>query len=390
MKPLILLACVMALFCATDAAAKSMSMPTYQCLQAIEELMAENKLQQAESKLNAMLADMPRRTEDCAYIYYTTGMLHLQRCNYRQAKKYFVSAYELDRFPEKTMLYVLQTLAGLSMQEERFEEAIAYYQSYMARASEPNKDVYIGLGTAYFYQKEYPDAIKTLEMAINQFTPKESPYLMLFSSYYELKQLGDATTTLERMIKLWPDKKQYWLQLSSLYIERQDYEKSLEIMQAALVKQYLIQENDILQYVYTLYEEHLPYKAAVALQKAIDQNVVEKNQKSYELLSTMYQEAKERPKAIAALKKASTYTENGKNDLCIAQLCFEMGNAFPEVIEYANRAIRKGVKQEGNANMLIAVAYNELGQMENAKKYLIKAAQYKKTQKASSQWIESL
>jgi tetratricopeptide (TPR) repeat protein len=213
---------------------------------------------------------------------------------------------------------------------------------------------------------------------------------MLFSSYYELKQLGPATATLEKMIHLWPDRSQYWLQLASLYIEREAYDRSLEIMQAALAQGYLTKEADLLQYVYALYEEGLPYKAATVLREGIGRQVVVENLKNYELLSTLLQEAKARPEAIEALKKASAYAGDGKNDLCIAQLCFQMEDRCEAVIQYARQAVEKGVRQEGSAHMLMAVAHSELGQVEAARAALKEAARFKETRKASDQWLQSL
>ncbi len=373
----------------TTAMCAGMSMTVFKRLQNVESLIADNQLDKAEKKLKEMLAEPPSKDEDRAYVFYTAGMFYLQKSQYVKAKKLFLLAYKLNALPEKTTLYLLQTLAGLSMQDERFDDAIGYYKSYMAQASEPDKNVYLGLGTAYFYKKRYSNAVQLLKQAITLFEPKESLYLMLFASHYELKQLKSATKVLEKIVKFWPDKGKYWLQLSSLYIERNKYAKSLEVMQLAMTNGYMEKERDIMQYVYTLYEEDLPMKAALVLQRAFDQGLVEKNRKNYELLSTMYQEAKERVNAIGALKLASSYASDGKNDLYIAQLYFEQENSFKHVIKHGKKAIQKGIKQKGNANMLIAVAYHELGDKESAKQYLINASKYNKTKKAANQWLES-
>jgi tetratricopeptide (TPR) repeat protein len=317
-------------------------------------------------------------------------MFYLQKNDYKQAQKYLTTAYDLESFPEKTTLILLQTLAGLCMQDEHFDKAVSYYRAYLKLAKVPGKDIYLGLGTAYFQKKEYNLAIKILENAIRQLGPNESCYVTLFSSYYELKQLDKAATVLEKMIRLWPEKSKYWLQLASLYIEMNNYNKAIEIMQLAFTQSYLVKEKNFLQYVYALYEAHLPFKAAVAIQKGMQQNVIKKNLKNYELLSTMYLEAKERKKAILALKQATSFSKDGHSDLLIAQLYFEMEDAFDKVIEHAKKAIKKGIKQEGNANMLIAVAYSELGKTENAKEYFTTASKFETTQKASLQWLQSL
>ena len=65
-------------------------------------------------------------------------------------------------------------------------------------------------------------------------------------------------------------------------------------------------------------------------------------------------------------------------------------NQFKNVTKYAKKALKKGVKQKGGANMLIAVAYSESSQIEKAKVYLNRAVKYKKTKKSALQWLNSL
>jgi tetratricopeptide (TPR) repeat protein len=376
------------------AKTEAMSINTFKRLQNIEDLMLKDKKLEAEKELKIFLAALPSRKIDQAYLYYTAGMYFLQEPAYSKVIDYLLKAYDLKVLPEKTRLYILQTLAGISMQQEKTSKAIHYYKAYIKLADElkqkPNKSVYLGLGTAYYYQKEYQNSIQTLTKAKALFGEKKSIYLMLFSSYYELKQYANAINLLEQMIRIWSDEKRYWMQLSSLYVEQKQYTKALEIMQLSDAKNFLTKEGNILQYTYVLYEKKLPYKGAKVLEKAIQDGIAKKTQKNYELLSNMYQAAKEKNKAIKSLKAAADLTTDGKNDLYIAQLYFEQENQFENVIKYAKKALEKGIKQPGNANMIIAVAYSELEQIEKAKQYLVKAKQYKKTKKTAQQWLDSL
>lgn len=372
-----------------DCSADGLSMGIYQRLQIVEKLIAENKYEDAKETLSAMLSNLPPRLADKAYVYYTTGMFYLNRSDLKQAKTYFLLAWKENAFPEKTTLYILETLAGLHMQEEDYETACDFYRKYMALSPEPKKGIYLGLGTAYFYLERYPDAVEILEEAVTRFEPEETVHLMLFSAYYELSQPDQATRVMEIIVRNWPDKKKYWMQLSALYIEQKTYDKSLEIMQAARNKDFDISEKDLLQYVYTLYEEGLPFKAACVLKNGMEDNTLKKNRKNYELLSTMFQEARERLKAIDALKQASACSNDGKNDLYIAQLYFEMEGAFPHVVTHAKKAIEKGIKQEGNAHMLIAVSYIELDQTKNARKHLEIAVGHEESKKAAGEWLKS-
>ncbi|PID41053.1 MAG: hypothetical protein CR984_00060 [Proteobacteria bacterium] len=375
---------------AAGAFAASMSPATYRKLQAVEALMAENQFGQARKRIDEMLSHMPGSEIDRAYVYHTAAMLALHQSNYRQAKSHLKSAHALNCFPPKTQLYVLRTLAGLCMQEEHFGEAIGYYRAYLKQAPEPDRDISQGLAAAYYHRLDYPSAIAVLTDAIRQFEPNTSLYLMLFSSYYEMKQLTAATQTLEKMIRIWPETDRYWLQLAGLYIERKAYDRTLDTMQAAMARGVAFKESDLLSYVYTLYENHLPYKAAVMLDQAMAQQVVTPCRRQYELLSTLYQEAKERRLAIEALKKAAAGSSDGECELRIARICFEMENAHNEVIEYANLAISKGLAQCGNAHMLMAAAYSEAGKREDARKHLLLAKSHKETQAAATRWLQSM
>ncbi len=290
----------------------------------------------------------------------------------------------------QNLLDVLLTLADLSLKEERYAAAIGYYQSYLKRNQKPDAQVYLGLGMAYYYQQDYPKATQTLNQVIESSEPEEATYMMLFSAYYEVKDWDRAIATLDTIIRYWPDNPDYWLQMIALYNEKADYPKALEMMQAAWTRNYLNQEEDVLQYIYTLQEEQLPYKAALVLEQGFEQSFVPKTSENYELLSQLYQDAKETGRAIEALKPAATTSTNGNNDLLLAQLYFDLENAHEQVILHAKRATEKGGEHTGNAYLLLAIAYSELGQNAEAKPYFEQAARYPEVQEMSLQWLESL
>lgn len=368
----------------------SMSMTTYKRLQNIEELIGKDKYDDAQVKIDRFLKHPPKRSVDKAYLFYTAGMFYLQKENLELSYKYILEAYKLKLMPEVTTLNMLNILAGINMENKNYTDAIKYYKEYIKLSKKPKFNSYNALAIAYYFKKEYNNTIVTLNKMIELFPPQKNTYLMLFSSQYELNKLKDATSTLEKMVTIWDMEKKYWLQLISILNERKEFTKALEILQMAYTKNFLTKENDILQYVYILYEKKLPFKAATILEKNINTNVVKANKKNYELLSTLYQEAKELSKAIEALKNASKLSNDGKNDLYIAQLYYDQENQFNNVITYAKNAIKKGIKQEGSANMLIAISYNELEDKKNTIKYLKIASKYEKTKKSAQEWLKSL
>ena len=385
---LLILACSGAVIGAE--ATKALSKSVYNKLARVEKLMAEQAFAEAQQKLDILLKDLPSRATDKAYIYHSQGTLYLYQEKYRQAQEYYLLSDRQNALNEKTAVALTQTLASLAMHFGQYREAVAYLKACLEYTdTPPTKQVYLALGTAYYQLKEYDNAITPLETAMSRFEPDKSVHLMLFSAYYELSQLAKAASVLEKVIRRWPEEGQYWLQLASLYLEQKKYDRSLEVLQLAFAKGLLIKESNLLQYVYTLYEEGLSYKAAAVLSQAFQNSLVEQNHKNYGLLASLYVEAREEDLALEAFKMTSRHSADGKEELYIAQIYFEK-EMFRKAVRYAVAALDKGIKNPGSAYMLIAASYHELGETENAKSNLVHASKYAKTRKPALRWLGEL
>lgn len=364
-------------------------MSVYNKLTTIENLMAKQSWEKAQNKLDKLLKDVPDKAADKAYIYHSQATLALYQEKYKIAEKYYLLSYQQQALDEKTTATVVYTLANLFMHAGNYRQAVQYLQAYLKFTETPTRQVYLALGSAYYQLKEYQQAVTSLEQAMSLYPPDKSIHLMLFSAYYELKQLGKAAAVLEKVIKNWPDKSQYWLQLASVYLELKKYDRSLEILQLAFTQGLLIKQNELLQFVHTLYEQGLPYKAATILSEALQKTVVEATYKNHSLLAALYADARENERALAAFKTTSMYSSTGREDLYIAQIYYDQED-HNQVIQYAKTALEKGIKQPGSVYMLIAVSHYELDQMDESKTYLVKASKHKEVRKFAEQWLEIL
>ena len=369
---------------------KALSKSVYNKLARVEKLMAEQAFAEAQRKLDILLQDLPSRDTDKAYIYHSQGTLYLYQDQYKQAQEYYLLSYRLEALNEKTAASLTQTLASLAMHFGQYREAVTYLKACLEYTDPPPaKQVYLALGTAYYQLKEYENALPPLETAISRFKPDKSVHLMLFSAYYELAQLGKAASVLEKVIRIWPEEGQYWLQLASIYLEQKKYDRSLEVLQLAFTRGLLIEQSNLLQYVYTLYEKDLSYKAATVLAQAMQNALVERNHKNYSLLATLYVEAREEDLALEAFKMTSRHSSDGKEELYIAQIYFEK-ERFGKAAQHARAALDKGIRNPGTAYMLMAASYHELGKNDKAKSNLLKASKYEKTKKSALRWLEEL
>jgi tetratricopeptide (TPR) repeat protein len=369
---------------------KTLSKSVFNRLAKVEKLMAEQDFAAAQKKLDGLIEDPPSRATDKAYVFHSQGTLYLYQEKYKQAQRFYAKSYNLQAMSEKTTAALAQTLASLAMHFADYRQAIDYLKVCLRFTEEPPpKQVYLGLGTAYYQLKEYAEAVSPLETAMAKFKPDKSVHLMLFASYYELGRKLKAAAVMEKVIRAWPEEGRYWLQLASLYLELKKTDKSLEILQLAFTRKLLLKQSELLQYVYTLYEKGLPYKASVVLSKGLENGSVEKNYKNLSLLATLYVEAREDDSALETFKTITDYSSDGKEDLYIAQLFYDK-ERFKDAIEHARAALNKGVKNPGSAYMLMASSHLEIGQEKQAKSNLEKATKYKATKKAALRWLSHM
>ncbi len=376
----------------SDAA---LSMMTFKRLTAIEAFLHKEKYNKAQTHIDKLKARLAKLSPaDKAYTHHMQALIYLYQQQYSQAQKYFLISYQQPGLNDATKLQVVEMLANLAMHDEDYNQAIKFAKIYLQMAKdsatiEPSKTGYLILASAYYQLEKYALAVPPLKQAIKLFAPDKSAYSTLFAVYYQLNRLPEATEIVEKMIRLWPDKAEYWRQLASIYLEQGKYAKSLEIMQLSFSQGFLIRENELLQYVYALYEKNLPKKAANILSTALQKNIIKESLKIHSLLATLYITAKEDEKALSSYKTASKFSSSGKEDLYIAQIYFDQDN-YKASIKYAKKALHKGVEKSGNAHLLIAVAYHELTDLASTKIHLKKAVGFSDTKITASQWLLSI
>lgn len=373
----------------------ALSMMTFKRLSAIEALLQKEEFSRAQIQVDKLKTRITSLSPaDQAYTRHMQALIFLYQQQYSQAQKYFLSSYQQPGLNNKTKLQVVEILASLAMHEGNYQHAIKFSEEYLRMVTDlenvkPSKTIYLTLASANYQLGDYVHSIAPLKQVIRMFKPDRSAYSTLFAAYYQLKQLPEATEIVEKMIRLWPEKGEYWLQLASIYLERDMVAKSLEIMQLSFSQGFLIRQNELLQYIYALYEKNLPNKAANLLELAMKKSIVTKNQEKYSLLATLYAHAKEDKNALLSYKKASELSATGIQDLYIAQIYFDQ-ESYEKSIKHTKKALDKGIKKPGNAYMLIAAAYYELTDVAATKVHLHKAVNYKETERTAHKWLQSI
>ena len=121
------------------------------------------------------------------------------------------------------------------------------------------------------------------------------------------------------MVYRFPDKKTYYRQLAALYAELKREEDSFAIQQIMYSKDMLEKHSELLRLaqLYLYYE--IPYKAAIILEKELQAERIEDEEKNWEQLANAWLSAREWKKAIPPLTKAAEMSEDGRLFLRLGQ-----------------------------------------------------------------------
>ena len=105
------------------------------------------------------------------------------------------------------------------------------------------------------------------------------------------------------------------------------------------------------------------------------------------MLGSAWLQAREQEKAIQAFTRAAPLSDNGNLYLQVAQLHIDR-NEWQQGREALEKALAAGgLKQPGNAYLLLGIARMELEDTDKAVKAFEQAAQFSETSKSANQWL---
>ena len=299
--------------------------------QALERLLERRRLNGNErGQVHNVLAYVAMAEEK-----YTDMIFHLEKV-----------LAEGDQITEGLEIQTLYTLAQLHFVEENYNKALEFMELWIAKEQKPSPQPRIFIAQIYFQMEDFREAVNQTESAIeiartNGAEIKENWWSMLRYFYYELENIPKVLEILKILVEDFP-KREYWIQLCGMYGE-QDMENSmLNCMETAHVGGFLDNESLLRNYQGLLMNAGVPMRAAMHLQEAIDQGLVDdQDEQNLISLAQSYQFAQEQDDAITAFEAAAELSEKGTTYEELAQLYFER-DEFDKCILAADKATEKG------------------------------------------------
>ncbi len=365
--------------------AQAISERTFKYIERVQKMMEAEQYQDALTYLKKV-QEFKMTDYDTAVIAQATGEVQATLERYLEAAQSFEQALLLDVLGERNNQQLRLSAGQLYIGQEQDEKGIAYLEQWLENEDEPRAEVLITMATAYSRLKDFPSALVYVEKAIRS---TDEPRLQWYDLWVALNfnsgKIDACIVVLEEVISKFPSEKKYWIYLANMYLSKDEQSKSLAVLKLAYDRGFVTEPREILRLARLYLFEGVPVKAGELLSQALDNGQVERNEKNFRLLAEAWYKSQEIDEAKGAFKNAGELAETGEHDLYRAQMHLD-SEEFEAAVEALEKAIEKGVKQQAQAIMMLAMAQFQLRHYDQALAVLDKAAEFPKIAEQSKQW----
>lgn len=328
---------------------------------------------------------------EAAQMWNFYAFIHVNQDDFPAAIEAYENVLNYEDIPEGLEIQIMNTLARLYFQEERYEESLAMLDRWLAVAENPQADTFI-LKALIFYQlrrfrEGIPEVYRALEVAeARDQEPQESWYRLLQVFYFELEDYPNLISVLRIMVEMWP-KREHLVTLAGIYGQEGEEGLQVALFEAAYEAGWLTRGTDIVTLANMLMQANVPFKAARVLQQGLDDEVVESTQSNWRLLSQAWQMAQDHQAAIPALQRAADLSDDGDLDVELARSYQNLAR-WEDCVDAAREGLRKGdLRREDQANVILGICLAEQKRWDEAETALQAAARDDRSQTSSQQWL---
>ncbi len=297
------------------------------------------------------------------------GLTYVNLQNYPEAAKRFeptITAGFLD--PAQTASRI-KAVAQIYYQSKDYPKSIEWVNKYTAQ--DPDPEVQVLAGNAYYIQKDFKNAAvelrKALKMAEAKGIPAKKEWLELqMSADYESKDTPAVQHDLELIVASYPEPK-YWTDLLNLVektLKDKSQRTSLDIYRLMFATNAMTAEGEFTEMANIASQQALPGEAKRVLMQADSKGLLGASNKA--LLTKANTAADADLKSLPATEAQARAQKTGDADVKFGEAYASHGQ-YEKAIEAIQRGIGKGVKDKDDAQLRLGLAYLGAGKTAEAK-----------------------
>lgn len=272
------------------------------------------------------------------------------------AMAYLSKALEFNGLDNNGHFGAMLMLAQLQLQEDKYAEALATLDRFLAESKSQKPEHLVLKGNALYRLDRFPEAAAVLKQAIAASPePKAEWQQLLMGAYFEMGQGADAAKIAEDLAAKNPSDKRAQMNLAAVYLQGDMYDKAAAVLEKLRSAGQFTDDKDYRQ----LYSAYLNLdgkekQAAGVITDGIAKGVLKPDFQAYLALAQSYYFSDQPGLSIDAYKKAAPLAPDGETYLNLARVLWQE-DRLAEAKEAAKQALVKGVKKPDDAKKIVAL-----------------------------------
>ena len=317
--------------------------------------------------VDSLLVEQPNRTD----LYVLKGTAMYQQKKYREMipiiQKGIAIAEEANAFRVESLEKAVRETA--SKYRVRYDRDTTDYITLASLIKLQLQEDLADTRKSSDKYAEIEEAIKSIEADAANLAKgptRENWWLLLRAAYFELEEMDKVKEILERLVVEW-SKKEYWTQLSAFYGQDKQEKEQMAAYQTAYHEGFLEKSSEFVQMAQLYLSVEAPYEAAKLLQKAMDEDKVDKEVKNWKILAQAWFLSGYDEPAIVALREAAKLSDDGELDIRLARSLNNIAD-YEGCTNSAKTAIQKGdFKRLDESYITLGMCQFEIADFEGAK-----------------------
>jgi|Transcript_16096 tetratricopeptide (TPR) repeat protein len=342
---------------------------------------------QVDEALNILYEIDPSEDFDAAYVNRFIGnLLAAQEGKGSKALGYLNQSVEPKVLNDLEHSQTLKLLGDLNMQENKYTDAIKWYNAWMDFTCKEDADVYTRLAQAYYEAGQLDKMIEPADRAIALYDePNKNPYVLKLTSYYERKMFPQTVAVAEELVRNFPEEPRWWTQLGFFYLSVEDFEKGLSTFEMAYIQGYLKKVNEIKTLSQLFQTNGMPFKAAQILEKHVKSGLLEEDADMLASIANAYHQAKNYDKAATLYAKAAAKSSDPEHYRKQGTLLL-VAEDYKGAIKALNNALERGVENPGKVHFTLMEANFYAGDFREAYKHIQEAKKDRSLRRNAAAW----
>ena len=345
-------------------------------LKAAQDDLTAKRYSDAILKLKEAEGAAGKSAYDQHVIYEMLKVAYVRTQNYADAAKVMEAEIDDGFVPPSEMQGLVRGLAQVNYQIKNYEKAIEFGNRAI-KGGFADEELRTLVGQAYYLKGDWKGTLHYEEGVVDNLikegrTPKSEALQLILSACVKLNDQPCETRALERVVTYYP-KPDYWYQLLFTLRQQTSGNDANTLQTYRLMSEVDVLKNpeDYTEMAQLALEAGSPGEAQRILEKGIakgvftDQRAKQKNER---LLENAKKAAATDQAALQRIAKEAETAPTGAKNVGLGLAYFGYGQ-YDQAVEAISKGISKGgLRNEGEARLLLGIAQLKAGHKEDATK----------------------